>query len=242
MPATPPPLNEAGRLAKDLIDLGYNRSQVAGMIGRDASTISQIFTKGGGKGKAYIGALQQVLRAVRGGERDLDALAAIAQQNITDRRTRSGQKARVRGKNIVGELGKSSTGTAGRQAILSGASHLAEVIHETAKVNGRVAVTVRMKSDQFIHAAGSRKDSPGLRRGVVPRADGTEERSYGSTVTGGFDAREWSRRVADQRGDVTAAVLAWLVETGRARPGAEILWLQVRGWVPRPNKRKGGRR
>ncbi|MEV7122233.1 helix-turn-helix domain containing protein [Kitasatospora griseola] len=233
-----PPLNEAGRLAQDLIDLGYNRSQVAGMIGRDASIVSQIFSKGGGKGKAYVGALQQVLRAVRAGERDIETLAAIAKQNVTERRTRSGQKARVRGKNISGTLGKSVAGTAGHQAIQSGAGHLADVIHETAKVGGRVAVTVRMKGQHFTLAAGSRKDSPGVRRRVVPRSDGTEERSYGSSATGGFDAREWSRRVAEHHGDVTATVMAWLLESGKAQPGAEILWLQVRGWVPQPQRRR----
>ncbi|MFD5616482.1 helix-turn-helix domain containing protein [Kitasatospora sp. NPDC127060] len=245
----PPPLNEAGRLAQDLIDLGYNRSQVAGMIGRNASIITQIFTKGGGKGKAYIGALQEVLRAVRGGERDLEFLTEIAQQHITDRRTRTGQKARVRGKNIIGTLGRSSTGTAGHQAIQSGASHLADVVHETAKAHGRIAITVRMKADQFTMAAGSREDSPGLRRGVVPRSDGTEERKYGSQTVGrrgeriiGFDASEWSRRVAQHRGDVTAAVKAWLVETDRAVEDADIRWLQIRGWVPNPPTTRGRRR
>ncbi|MFD8705843.1 hypothetical protein ACFV1W_25100 [Kitasatospora sp. NPDC059648] len=44
------------------------------------------------------------------------------------------------------------------------------------------------------------EDSPGLRRGFVPRADGTEERTYGSSSTGGFDAAEWSRRVAEHHG------------------------------------------
>ncbi|MDH6108020.1 hypothetical protein P3T36_007815 [Kitasatospora sp. MAP12-15] len=42
-----------------------------------------------------------------------------------------------------------------------------------------------MKANQFTHSAGSKDDSPGLRRGVIPRAGGTEERTYGSSSTGG---------------------------------------------------------
>ncbi|MFD0327389.1 hypothetical protein ACFQZC_02085 [Streptacidiphilus monticola] len=90
-----------------------------------------------------------------------------------------------------------------------------------------------MRARDFTLPAGSLDDSPGLRRGVVTRADRTEERSYGSKVSSGMDAAEWSARVVAARGDVTDAVLTWLVETGRARPGAEIGFLQVRGWVPR---------
>ncbi|MFH8383482.1 hypothetical protein ACH4E7_21455 [Kitasatospora sp. NPDC018058] len=75
------------------------------------------------------------------------------------------------------------------------------------------------------------EDSSGLRRGFIPRADGTEERTYGS-ATGGFDAAEWSQRVAEHHGDVTEAMRAWLVETGRAAEDADIAYPEVRGWIP----------
>jgi len=229
-PGTPQDPNEAARLTQELIDQGYTKRQVAGILGRDASLVSQFFTKG--KGAAFVNALRQVVRAVRGGERDTESLSGIAQQNVERRRTKTGQKARVRGKDVIGTPGASMAGRAGKQAIRHGAAHLAPVIHETGAANGHLAFTVRMRANQFTLSAGSKTDSAGIRRGVVPRADGTEERTYGSASTGGFDAAEWSQRVADHHGDVTEAFQAWLVETGRAVEGAEILYLEVRGWVP----------
>ncbi|MQS17920.1 helix-turn-helix domain containing protein [Streptomyces kaniharaensis] len=229
-PADPNNPNEAARLTQELIDQGYTKRQVAKMLGRDASLVSQFFTKG--KGKAFVGALRQVVRAVRGGERDTEALSGIAEANTKRRTTKTGQKARVRGKDTVGEAGGSMAGRAGKQAIKSGAAHLAPVVHETGQAGGRLAFTVRMKANQYTMSAGSADDSPGLRRGFIPRADGTEERTYGSSSTGGFDAAEWSQRVADHHGDVTEAMRAWLVETGRAVEDADIAYLEVRGWIP----------
>ncbi|PYC75787.1 helix-turn-helix domain containing protein [Streptomyces tateyamensis] len=229
-PADPNNPNEAARLTQELLDQGYSKRQVAKMIGRDTSLVSQFFTKG--KGASMVNALRQVVRAVRGGERDEEALSGIAEANTSRRRTKTGQKARVRGKDTVGEAGGSMAGRAGKQAIKSGASHLAPVVHETGQAGGRLAFTVRMKANQYVHSAGSADDSPGLRRGFIPRADGTEERTYGSSSTGGFDAAEWSQRVADHHGDVTEAMREWLVETGRAVEDADIAYLEVRGWVP----------
>ncbi|MFJ9775956.1 helix-turn-helix domain containing protein [Kitasatospora sp. NPDC101157] len=229
-PADPNHPNEAARLTQQLIDQGFTKRQIARMLGRDASLVTQFFTKG--KGKAFVRALRQILRAVRGGERDTETLTGIARENVERRRTRTGQKARVRGKDVVGAPGESMAGRAGKQAIRSGASHLAPVVHETGRAGGRLAFTVRMKADQYTMSAGSTEDSPGLRRGFVPRADGTEERTYGSASTGGFDAAEWSRRVADHHGDVTEAMKTWLVETGRAVEDADIQYLEVRAWVP----------
>ncbi|KIQ64253.1 hypothetical protein TR51_19060 [Kitasatospora griseola] len=229
-PADPNEPNEAARLTQELIDQGYTKRQVARMLGRDASLVSQFFTKG--KGAAFVGALRQVVRAVRGGERDEEALSGIAEANTTRRRRKTGQKARVRGKDTVGEAGGSMAGRAGRQAIKSGASHLAPMVHETGQAGGRLAFTVRMKANQYVYSAGSEKDSGGIRRGFIPRSDGTEERTYGSASSGGFDAAEWSQRVADHHGDVTEAMRAWLVETGRAVEDADIAHLEVRGWVP----------
>ncbi|MGW3077214.1 MULTISPECIES: helix-turn-helix domain containing protein [unclassified Kitasatospora] len=229
-PADPDNPNEAARLTQELIDHGYTKRQVAKMLGRDASLVSQFFTKG--KGAAFVNALRQVVRAVRGGERDTETLGAVAQENMERRRTKTGQKARVRGKDVVGEAGGSMAGRAGKQAIKSGASHLAPVVHATGQAGGRLAFTVRMKADQYVYSAGSEKDSGGIRRGFIPRSDGTEERTYGSASTGGFDAAEWSQRVADHHGDVTEAMKEWLVETGRAVEDADIAYLEVRGWIP----------
>ncbi|WP_329574946.1 helix-turn-helix domain containing protein [Kitasatospora sp. NBC_01250] len=229
-PADPNNPNEAARLTQELIDQGYTKRQVAKMLGRDASLVSQFFTKG--KGASMVNALRQLVRAVRGGERDEEALSGIAEANTARRRTKTGQKVRVRGKDTVGEAGGSMAGRAGKQAIKSGASHLAPVVHETGQAGGRLAFTVRMKADQYVYSAGSEKDSGGIRRGFIPRADGTEERTYGSASTGGFEAAEWSQRVADHHGDVTEAMREWLVETGRAVEDADIAYLEVRGWIP----------
>ncbi|MFF1872998.1 helix-turn-helix domain containing protein [Kitasatospora herbaricolor] len=229
-PGTPQDPNEAARLTQQLIDQGYTKRQVAKMLGRDASLVSQFFTKG--KGAAFVGALRQMVRAVRGGERDTEALSAVAEANTKRRTTKGGQKARVRGKDTIGTPGGSMAGRAGKQAIRSGAAHLAPVVHETGQAGGKLAFTVRMKADQYVYSAGSEKDSGGMRRGFIPRSDGTEERTYGSASSGGFDAAEWSQRVADHHGDVTEAMKEWLVETGRAVEDADIAYLEVRGWVP----------
>ena len=229
-PADPNQPNEAAQLTQQLIDQGYTKRQVARMLGRDASLVSQFFSKG--KGASMVGALRQLVRAVRGGERDTEALSAVAEANTKRRTTKGGQKARVRGKDTVGTPGGSMASRAGKQAIRSGAAHLAPVVHETGQAGGRLAFTVRMKADQYVYSAGSEKDSGGQRRGFIPRSDGTEERTYGSASNGGFDAAEWSQRVADHHGDVTEAMKEWLVETGRAIQDADITYLEVRGWVP----------
>ncbi|MGW2541636.1 helix-turn-helix domain containing protein [Kitasatospora sp. NPDC001574] len=229
-PADPTNPNEAARLTQQLIDQGYTKRQVAKMLGRDASLVSQFFTKG--KGASMVGALRQLVRAVRGGQRDEEALSAVAGANTKRRTTKSGQKARVRGKDTIGTPGGSMAGRAGKQAIRSGAAHLAPVVHETGQAGGKLAFTVRMKADQYVYSAGSEKDSGGVRRGFIPRSDGTEERTYGSASNGGFDAFEWSQRVAQHHGDVTEAMKEWLVETGRAVDDADIQYLEVRGWVP----------
>ncbi|MFD9685111.1 helix-turn-helix domain containing protein [Kitasatospora sp. NPDC059088] len=222
--------NEAARLTQELLDEGFTKRQVAKMLGRDASLVSQFFTKG--KGASMVGALRQLVRAVRGGEREPETLAGIAQENVTRRTGRGGKEARVRGRNIVGVPGRSMIGRAGKQAIGSGAGHLAQVVHATGQAGGRLGFTVRMKANQFLLSSGSKEDSAGLRRGVLPRTDGTEERQYGDAAHGGFDAAEWSRRLAEHHGDVTEAMQQWLVDTGRAVPDAEIEYLEVRGWVP----------
>ncbi len=174
-PADPTNPNEAARLTQQLIDQGYTKRQVAKMLGRDASLVSQFFTKG--KGASMVGALRQLVRAVRGGQRDEEALSAVAGANTKRRTTKGGQKARVRGKDTIGTPGGSMAGRAGKQAIKSGAAHLAPVVHETGQAGGRLAFTVRMKADQYVYSAGSEKDSGGVRRGFIPRSDGTEERT-----------------------------------------------------------------
>ncbi|GGU63355.1 hypothetical protein GCM10010274_60130 [Streptomyces lavendofoliae] len=60
----------------------------------------------------------------------------------------------------------------------------------------------------------------GIRRYDIQRADHTEEPSYGSSVTGGFDATDFARRTDQAAGDITAAVHQWLVETDRIHPDA----------------------
>ncbi|MER6309650.1 hypothetical protein ACWCXK_37040 [Streptomyces sp. NPDC001739] len=90
-----------------------------------------------------------------------------------------------------------------------------------------------MPKSGFTLASGSRADSPGIRRDVIQRADHTEERSYGSATTGGFDAVEFAQRADAAGGDVTAAVTQWLLETGRIHPGAHITHLEIRTWRSR---------
>lgn len=125
------------------------------------------------------------------------------------------------------------TGRAGAQAIASGSARLRPLIAEAARQGLRLAFTVRMPKTSYILASGSRTDSPGIRRDVIQRADHTEERSYGSAATGGFDAADFARRVDAADGDVTAAVHQWLVDTGRIHEGAHIIHLEIRTWRPR---------
>lgn len=107
------------------------------------------------------------------------------------------------------------------------------LIAEAARRGLRLAFTVRLAKTSYLHPSGSRTDSPGIRRDVIQRTDHTEERSYGSAQTGGFDAADFARRVDAAGGDVTTAVHQWLVETGRIRPDTQILHLEVRTWRPR---------
>jgi hypothetical protein len=223
--------NEAARLADRLQQAGYTKRDIARIIDRDPSLVSQFYTRN--KGAAFVPALQQVLTAVEtGGITDLPELAAIAARHTKRRTTASGARARVRtGALLITPTG-SGTGRVGAQAIASGSSRLRPLIAEAARQGLRLAFTVRLAKTGYLHPSGSRTDSPGIRRDVIQRADHTEERSYGSAQTGGHDAADFARRVDAVGGDVTAAVHQWLVDTGRIRPDAHILHLEVRTWRP----------
>lgn len=237
-----PQLNEAARLTNELLAAGYTRKQVGDIIGRNSSLVSQFFTKD--KGAAFVAALRDVVQEVQaGGASDVADLKRIAAPNVKRRllKAKPGdakpRRARVRTKDVVGTPGKSAMARAARQHIASGASRLRPVVANTAAANGKLAFTVRAKKGAFTHSAGSRIDSPGLRRGVVQRNDGTEERAYGASPgagqgSGGFDAAEWKDKVDAAGGDVAAAVRGWLVATGRLQPDAQLTNIEVRGWKP----------
>ncbi|MGW7786862.1 helix-turn-helix domain containing protein [Streptomyces tricolor] len=225
-------MNEAAHLADRLQAAGYTKRDIAHILDRDPSLVSQFYTKN--KGAAFVPALRQVLAAVEtGGITDLPELAAIAARHTQRRTTASGARARVRTKAVLITPTGSGTGRVGAQAIASGSARLRPLIAESARRGLRLAFTVRLAKTGYLHPSGSRTDSPGIRRDVIQRADHTEERSYGSAQTGGFDAADFARRVDAARGDVTAAVHQWLVETGRIRPDAQIVHLEVRTWRPR---------
>ncbi|NML54746.1 helix-turn-helix domain containing protein [Streptomyces sp. R302] len=224
-----PQLNEAARLADELQAAGFTKSSIARIIDRDASLVSQFYTRG--KGAAFVPALTRVLAAVHtAGITDPDALADIAAPHITRRTTTSGSRARVRTKAVLITPAGTGTGRAGAQAIASGAARLRPLIAEAARQGLRLAFTIRMPKSGYTLASGSRADSPGIRRDVVQRADHTEERSYGSAATGGFDAADFAHRIDAAGGDVTAAVHRWLLETGRIHQDAHITHLEVRTW------------
>lgn len=225
-------LNEAAQLADRLQHAGYTKRDIARIINRDPSLVSQFYTKN--KGAAFVTALREVLAAVEtGGITDLPELAAIAARHTVRRTTASGARARVRGKAVLITPTGSGAGRVGAQAIASGSARLRPLIAEAARQGLRLAFTVRLAKTGYLHPSGSRTDSPGIRRDVIQRADHTEERSYGSAQTGGFDAVDFARRVDAAGGDVTAAVHQWLVETGRIRADAHIIHLEVRTWRPR---------
>lgn len=224
--------NEAARLADQLQAAGYTKRDIARIINRDASLVSQFYTKH--KGAAFVPALQHVLAAVQtAGITDIPELAALAAPHISRRTTASGTRARVRTKAVLITSTGTGTGRVAAQAIASGSARLRPLIAEAARRGLRLAFTVRLARAGFVHASGSRSDSPGVRRNVIQRSDHTEERSYGSAATGGFDAADFAHRVDAAGGDVTAAVHQWLVETGRIHPDAHIVHLEVRTWRPR---------
>ncbi|MGW6954128.1 helix-turn-helix domain containing protein [Streptomyces chartreusis] len=225
-------LNEAAQLADQLQHAGYTKRDIARIIDRDPSLVSQFYTKN--KGAAFVPALRQVLAAVEtAGITELPELAAIAARYTQRRTTASGARARVRSKAVLITPTGSGTGRVGAQAIASGSARLRPLIAEAARLGLRLAFTVRLAKTGYVHPSGSRVDSPGIRREVIQRADHTEERSYGSAQTGGFEAADFARRVDAAGGDVTAAVHQWLVETGRIRPDAHVIHLEVRTWRPR---------
>ncbi|MEU3401979.1 helix-turn-helix domain containing protein [Streptomyces filamentosus] len=227
-----PQLNEAAQLADQLQAAGFTKRDIARIIGRDPSLVSQFYTRH--KGAAFVPALTHALAAVQAaGITDTAELAAVAAPHITRRTTASGNRARVRTKAVLITPAGTGTGRAGAQAIASGSTRLRTLIAEAARHRLRIAFTVRLAKTGFVHPSGSRTDSPGIRRDVIQRADHTEERSYGSSATGGFDAADFAHRTDQASGDVTAAIHQWLVETGRIHPDARILHLELRTWRPR---------
>ncbi|MER8073390.1 helix-turn-helix domain containing protein [Streptomyces sp. NPDC094034] len=234
-PRTPRPTpqpGEAARLADQFQAAGFTKRDIARIIDRDPSLVSQFYTRG--KGAAFIPALTHTLNAIHtAGITDLPELAAIAARHITRRTTATGTRARVRTKAVLITPTGTGTGRAGAQAIASGSARLRPLIAEAARQGLRLAFTVRMPKTGYTLASGSRTDSPGIRRDVLQRTDHTEERSYGSATTGGFDAADFAHRVDTAGGDVTAAIHQWLLETGRIHRDAHITHLEIRTWRPR---------
>ncbi|MFD3580488.1 helix-turn-helix domain containing protein [Streptomyces sp. NPDC058644] len=229
---TAPELNEAAQLADQLQNAGYTKRDIARIINRDASLVSQFYTKH--KGAAFVPALIQVLAAVQSGAiTEVSELAALAAPHITRRTTTTGTRARVRTKAVLITPTGTGTGRVAAQAIASGSARLRPLIAEAARQNLRLAFTVRLGKSGYVHPSGSNTDSPGIRRDVIQRPDHTEERSYGSATTGGFDAVDFAQRVDAAGGDVTAAVHQWLLDSGRIHSGAHITHLEVRTWRPR---------
>ncbi|WP_331758833.1 hypothetical protein [Streptomyces anulatus] len=251
--------NEAARLTDQLLDAGFNKKQVGEILGRNGSLVSQFFTKN--KGASMVDALRAVVQEVQaGGPRDLTSLKALAAGYVQPRVNKSGFKVRVRGRTslrsekivkdrrgrpVVGADGKpvkawsSSLAKAGKQHIASGASRLRPVVEDAAKFGGKIAFTVRARKGSFKHDSGRMADSPGLRRGVVQRRDGTEERAYADNRGGpgsgeeGFDGPEFKAMVDAAGGDVSAAVQQWLIDNDRIEPGTQIVGLEIRAWKPR---------
>ncbi|MDQ0847706.1 hypothetical protein [Streptomyces sp. V1I6] len=251
--------NEAARLTEQLLDAGFNKKQVGEILGRNPSLVSQFFTKN--KGASMVEALRAVVQEVQaGGPRDVTSLKALAAGYVRPRLNKAGYKARVRrpavlraektvrdrkGRPVIGDDGKpaktwsSSLARAGRQHIASGASRLRPVVEDAARFGGKIGFTVRARKGAFKHDAGRIADSPGLRRNVVQRRDGTEERAYADNRGGpgsgeeGFDGREFKAMVDAAGGDVAAAVQRWLVDNDRIEPGTPIVGLEIRAWMPR---------
>jgi len=230
--AAPPALNEAARLTTELLDAGFTKKDVATIIDRDSSLVSQFFSHN--KGASFVEALRNAVEALHiGVASDVEDLKAIAR-----RTTSKGTAARVRISDIVLTQHHSSMARAAKQHIASGASRLYPVVADAASVAGKIAFTVRARKSDFVHPSGVANDSPGVRRNTVQRSDGSEERDYGNSAgpglgISGFDAQEWLAKVDALGGDVAVAVRNWLVETGRIRPIARISHLEVRGWLPR---------
>ncbi|QLH19288.1 hypothetical protein [Streptomyces sp. Rer75] len=229
-------VNEAARLAQELLNAGLTKRDVGEIIGRNPSLVSQFFTKG--KGASYVEALRYAVQELQvGAATTVPELKAVAQPYVHRRTTKAGKTARVRTKDVIATPGRSTMARAAKQHIASGASRLRPVVENTAAAEGRIAFTVRAKKRDFLIDSGRMRDSPGVRRNVVQRKDSTEERAYGNSAgpglgEAGFDAREWKNRVDAHGGDVAAAVRAWMVETGRLAPDAQLTHLEVRGWTP----------
>ncbi|THA28239.1 hypothetical protein E4198_00035 [Streptomyces sp. RKND-216] len=228
---------EAARLTQELLNAGYTKRDVGRIIGRNPSLVSQFFTKG--KGASYVEGLRAAVQEMQvGAATGVDELKSVAQPHIGRRLAKGGNVARVRGKDVIATPGKSRAARAAKQHIASGASRLRPVVEGTAADGGKLAFTVRAKKGAFLIGSGRRNDSPGIRRGVVQRRDGTEERSYGASAgpgfpeDAGFDAVEWQNRVEAAGGDVAQAVRDWMVTTGRLAPDAQLTHLEVRGWKP----------
>ncbi|MGW7466948.1 hypothetical protein ACWGJT_20125 [Streptomyces xantholiticus] len=232
---TQPP-NEAARLTDALVAEGFSKRQVAHILGRNSAIVSHFYNRGPGSGKAFVDALRAVVQEVQaGGPRDVESLTQLASQYVKRRLTKAGKPARVRAPDTVqvthDDEWTSGIARAGKQHISSGASRLRPIVDAAAEAGGVIAFTVRASKGRFLIDSGEEGDSPGVRRGVVQRSDGTEERRYGNDAVG-FDAREWHQRVTERGGDVAAAITDWMVETGRLAEGAKISHVELRGWNP----------
>ncbi|MGW6732312.1 helix-turn-helix domain containing protein [Streptomyces sp. NPDC055013] len=128
---------------------------------------------------------------------------------------------------------RSGTGCVGARPIASGSARLRALIVEAARLGLRPVFTVRLAETSYVHHSGSRAGSPGIRCEAIMRPTTPRNAPTAPPGLAAFDAAYVACRVDVAGGDATSAVHQWLVETGRIRPGAQIVHLEVCTWRPR---------
>lgn len=219
-----PLLPEAARLTQEILDeTGMTKKDIGDILNRNASLVSQFFTKG--KGGSMTTALRTVRDAIRGGERDKDTLQALAAQHMTRRTNAQGRLARTRGRDALLTPGGSGLARAARTHLASGGSRLAPIVEHSAARGGRFALTTRARPSAY--PAPDDDEYPHYE--AVKHTDGTEERRYGNQGRG-YSTADLQEHVDAHGGDVHHGVTSWMTATGQLKEGATLTHLEIRTW------------
>lgn len=207
--------SEAPELVGQLREAGWRDVDLGRALGRDSSLIFQV-----GAGRKPGRNLVPSLRALLG----TTPSAAPAVPEPARRTTAAGRLAKTR----AGEVGGTGWRTIDvkRQAARSGAKGILRAIEDAAATGRHFALDVTLPKSVRVEQSGRRDDRrsrrPGRNEQVVTIGEGGE-----------LNPDVWAAYVQREHGgDVTAAVAAYLVESGRAEAVSreDVRGIQFRSW------------
>lgn len=197
----------------ELMAMGMTKAQVARAVGRDSSVMTQIQ-----RGAKPYANLEPTLRALADQRRGL----AVTVPEAPRRTTKSGQRAKVRGKT---KFAGGRVIRVKQQAVKSGARSILARLRQAAAHGLKVAFTVTYPTHVPVGKSGHREPP-------AAEAEHTIELGFGGAHQGAGHAQDMLDRAEAQGGDVGAALSDYIAQNDLGdTEGVTPLGIELRTWA-----------